>query len=83
MRLRVSQQSCIYGNLRTWVKKKARTRREYKYGGLGEAFSRIIGRRDEETGEKRRMEGDQEEELGEEEIEIQLKEIKKKKSDRG
>jgi len=34
----------------------------------------------EETGVKRRMERDQEEELGEEEIEIQLKKIKKKKA---
>jgi len=38
---------------------------------------------DEKTGEKRRMEGDQEEELGEEKIEMQLKKIKKKKSNRG
>jgi len=29
------------------------------------------------------MEGDQEEELGDEEIEFQLKKIKKKKNDRG
>jgi len=56
-------------------------RREQKYGRLGKAFSRIIGRRDEETGEKRGMEEDQEEELGEKEIEIQLNKIKK--SDRG
>jgi len=35
---------------------------------------------DEETGEKRRMEGDQEEELREKEIEYQLKKIKKKKA---
>jgi len=34
----------------------------------------------EETGEKRRMERDQEEELREEEIEIQLKKIKRKKA---
>jgi len=34
----------------------------------------------EEIGEKKRMEGDQEEELGEKEIEIQLKKIKKKKA---
>jgi len=34
----------------------------------------------EETGEKRRMEGDQEEKLREREIEIQLKKIKKKKA---
>jgi len=34
----------------------------------------------EETGEKRRMEGNQEEELEEEEIKIQLKKIKKKKA---
>jgi len=41
---------------------------------VGEALPRIIRRRErgtgEETGEKRRMEGDQEEELREEEIEI-------------
>jgi len=35
---------------------------------------------DEETGEKRRMEGDEEKELREEEIEIQLKKIKRKKA---
>jgi len=34
----------------------------------------------EETGEERRTEGDQEEELREEEIEIQLKKIKRKKA---
>jgi len=34
----------------------------------------------EKTREKRRMEGDQEEELREEEIEIQLKKIKRKKA---
>jgi len=33
----------------------------------------------EETGEKRKMAGDQKEELREEEIEIQLKKIKRKK----
>jgi len=47
---------------------------------LGEAFFRIIGEKEtgEEIGEKRRMEGAQEEELGEEEIESQLKKIKKR-----
>jgi len=34
----------------------------------------------EETEEKKRMEGDQEKKLGEEEIEFQLKNIKKKKA---
>jgi len=33
----------------------------------------------EETGENRRMEGDQEEELGAEEVEFQLKKVKRKK----
>jgi len=36
----------------------------------------------EKIGEKRRLKGDQEEELGEKEIEFQLKKLKKKKSDR-
>jgi len=34
----------------------------------------------EETGEKRRLEGDLEEELGEEEIEFQLSKVKKEKA---
>jgi len=65
-------------------RKSQDNRRKYKYGGLGEAFSKIIGRRERDMGghrRKERLEGYQEKELGKEEIEFQLKKIKR--SDRG
>jgi len=50
---------------------------------LGEHFLELLEEEketDKETEEKRGMEEDQKEELGEEEIEFQLKKIKKKKA---
>jgi len=67
-------------------RKKARTiEKNISSGGLGEHFIELIEGvkgMGEETGEKRRMEREQEKEQRKEEIEILLKKIKKKKSDR-